>query len=76
MDDAEKYLLRQAIAAAIDHPSVYMGGPSQGAVRKAINILNHITQNYSISTANEQLDAAAVGVRSWRKSPWDSPERI
>ena len=76
MDDAEKYLLRQAVASAIDHPSVYMGGPSASAVRKAISIVNHITRMYSISTADDELRADAERVRSWRTSPWDSPERI
>lgn len=75
MDDAEKYLLRQAIAAAIDHPSVYMGGPSPNSVRKAIKIVEMLTDEYDIKPKPERLAADAERVRSWRTSPWDSLER-
>ena len=73
MDDAEKYMLRQAIASTLDMPSVYMGGPSQQSVRRAIKIVEFITQNYKIEPTTE---SGAAHVRTWRKSPWDSLERI
>lgn len=73
MDDAELYILRQSIASMLDHPSVYMGGPSQQAIRKAIKIVEFLSQNYKIEPTTED-DAAHV--RTWRKSPWDSLERV
>lgn len=71
MDDAEKYVLRQAIASAIDYPSVYMGGPSRGAVQKAIRIVKAMSSEYDIKPRS---DDAAARVRAWRTSPWDSLE--
>lgn len=75
MTDAEKYLLRQMIASALDHPSVYMGGPSPQSVRKAILIVEHILVNYSIAPFKDRK-LEAKQVETWRKSPWDSLERI
>ena len=40
LDDADKYVLRQRIASRLDHPSVYMGGPSPTSLRKAGHILD------------------------------------
>lgn len=68
MDDAEKYLLRQRIAAILDHPSVYMGGPSQQSIRKAIKIIEALD--------DEPMPEEVERVKSWRKSPWNSLERI
>lgn len=75
MDDAEKYLLRQQIASALDYPSVYMGGPSQGSVRRAVKIVEHLLDEWNIEP-KETVKADAEHVRSWRKSAWDSNERI
>jgi len=68
MDDAAKYLLRQRIASIIDFPSVYMGGPSAQSVRKAIKIIEALS---SAPTPDE-----IEQVKTWRKSSWDSLERI
>ena len=75
MDDAEKYALRQEIAASLDHPSVFMGGPSHGSVKKAIDIIRLIEQSLDVSP-KERLSVTADQVRTWRKSSWDSFERI
>lgn len=68
MDDAAKYLLRQRIAAIIDFPNVYMGGPSQQSVRKAIKIIEELEN----APAPDEIER----VKTWRKSSWDSLERI
>lgn len=39
MDDTERALVQRTIASIIDHPSVYMGGPSPNAMRKAERII-------------------------------------
>lgn len=68
MDDARKYILRQRIASILDHPSVYMGGPSRGSLQKAIKIIEAL--------ADEITYAEVEQVKSWRKSPWNSLERV
>lgn len=74
MDDADKYLLRQTIASMIDHPSVYMGGPSRSSTQKAIKIVEEILNGYSIAPFKDRK-LQAKQVKTWRKSPWDSLER-
>ena len=80
MDDADKYVMRQQIAAILDHPSVYMGGPSQQSIRKAIRIVEILLKEYEIQPRKEAAESAAsvaaANVRTWRKSPWDSLERV
>ncbi len=74
MTDADKYILRQLIAADIDHPSVFVGGPSSDSVRKAIRIVAAILSNYDVTPrAPAAMDAERV--RSWRTSAWDSLDR-
>lgn len=68
MDDAAKYLLRQRIASILDFPSVYMGGPSQQSVLKAIKII--------IAMEEAPTPGEIEQVKTWRKSPWNSTERI
>ena len=75
MDDANKYVLRQQIASLLDHPSVYMGGPSNGALRKAIAIVQLLVSEYDVEPGIKP-EADALTVRTWRKSSWDSLERI
>lgn len=75
MDEADKYLLRNAIAERLDHPSVYMGGPSHGSIRRAVAIVNTLLDEYDI-TPKVDAKRTAEMVRAWRKSPWDSAERI
>lgn len=76
MDDAAKYVLRQRIASCLDHPSVYMGGPSSGSVRKAITIMKMLFDDYDIAGPSAADKNSADQVRTWRKSAWDSLERI
>lgn len=40
--DPSRYVLH-SIAAMIDHPSLYMGGPSRGAIKKAEEIWRFVT---------------------------------
>lgn len=75
MDDADKYILRQAIAAQLDYPSVYMGGPSRQSVQKAIRIVENLLAEYDV-TPGAQPTADATQVREWRKSDWKSFERV
>jgi len=42
LSDTERLLVQRSIASAIDHPSIYMGGPSKGAMQKAIAIVEHL----------------------------------
>lgn len=76
MDDAAKYVLRQAIASALDYPSVYMGGPSHQSVRKAIKIVELLTREYDIAPKVGEMTDDAMLVRTWRHSAWDSLDRI
>ena len=74
LDDADKYVLREHIAAMLDHPSVYMGGPSRGSVLRAIRIVKNL-DGYNIEPG-ERAKADAERVRTWRLSPWDSLDRV
>ena len=65
MDSADKYLLAQHIAGILDHPSVYMGGPSDNSVRRAIRIVDMLVANYSVVPGERQRKDAAR-VREWR----------
>jgi hypothetical protein len=76
LDDADLYVLRQRIASRLDHPSIYMGGPSSNSVRKAIDIIRMLQDDYGIQSGSASDKADADRVRTWRKSPWDSLERI
>lgn len=76
LDDADKYVLRQRIASRLDHPSVYMGGPSRQSILKAIDIIRMIEDDYGFMTGGAKDKTDADRVRTWRKSPWDSLERI
>jgi len=74
VDDAERYLLRQQIASILDHPSVFMGGPSPQSVRKAIRIIQAMTDAFELFP-REKLLPDIERVKSWRTSPWDSLDR-
>lgn len=74
MDDAERYLLRQKIASILDHPNVYMGGPSPQSIKKAISIIQVMTDDFEIFPRDALLPDVER-VRSWRRSPWDSLDR-
>lgn len=64
MDYADKYIMRQGIASALDHPSVYMGGPSMQARRKAERIIALLLADYDI-TPKERPQNDAVTARTW-----------
>lgn len=72
MDDAQRYAVRQHIAAMIDYPSVYMGGPSTGAVRTAVRIIKMLEAE-GVLVSSARIESDAVQVRTWRTAPWDDP---
>ena len=77
MNDAARYLLRQMIAECLDHPNVYMGRPSNGSIRKAIDIIRMLEREWQIEVDPTEAVAADIErVQSWRKAAWDSLERI
>lgn len=73
-EDAMKYSMRQTIASLIDHPSVYMGGPSTGSIRKAIQIINALEDGIEFKP-KEEMHKDIELIKSWRTSAWDSLER-
>lgn len=67
----QKFILRQDIASMLDHPSVYMGGPSWGSKQKAIKIINHLEKNYNIDSIEDDSKCIEL-VKSWRNNvSWD-----
>ena len=41
----ERLLVQRVIASCIDHPSVYMGGPSRNSMRKAETIVEYLERS-------------------------------
>ncbi len=41
----EREYVRRIIASMLDHPSVYMGGPSQGNLRRAGQIMDELERS-------------------------------
>lgn len=74
MIDSARYLLRQRIAALIDYPSVWAGGPSRRATQLAIKIIEAMDDDFEVSPKSSLLDDMAR-VEEWRTSPWNSLER-
>lgn len=70
MQNEEKYILRQNIASILDHPSVYMGGPSIQSIRKAIKIVEYLDRECSIEAGNKIQESVEI-VKTWRTDPWD-----
>lgn len=58
MDASERLLVQRQIASQIDYPSVYMGGPSHGAMKKAERIVASLE-------AAHRLRATICGHGSW-----------
>jgi len=58
MDAAERLLVQRRIAAQIDYPSVYMGGPSPRAMKIAEKIIVGLEKAYRIR-------ATTCGHGSW-----------
>jgi hypothetical protein len=54
----KREILKREIASMLDHPSVFMGGPSQQNQRRADRIIQHLENQYGFSVAiraaNEQ----------------------
>lgn len=42
---SEEDLIQHVIASILDHPSVYMGGPSQNSLRKADRIVKFLVES-------------------------------
>jgi len=53
---------------------VYMGGPSPQSIKKAISIIQVMTDDFEIFPRDALLPDVER-VRSWRRSPWDSLDR-
>jgi hypothetical protein len=45
----KREILKREIASMLDHPSVFMGGPSQQNQRKADRIIQHLEREYGFS---------------------------
>lgn len=74
MSDEDKYILSRRIASILDHPSVYMGGPSPGNIRKGIKIVEHMLDLYDLRIKDlKHAEADREIVKSWRKLPWTDP---
>ena len=48
MDESERLIVQRTIAAQIDYPSVYMGGPSPRAMKIANSIINYLEKSLRI----------------------------
>ena len=45
MSPEERLIVQRRIASILDYPSLYMGGPSHGSMRKADNIIKELEQS-------------------------------
>jgi hypothetical protein len=69
MTDSE--ILRREIASMLDHPSVFMGGPSQQNMRLAERIIRHLESGHIAACEvkramdNERVEAAAKALGEW-----------
>lgn len=52
MSDAERLLVQRQIAAQIDYPSVYMGGPSPRAMKLAERIMQGLEEGFRLRPTN------------------------
>ena len=59
MDESERLTVQRGIASLIDYPSVYMGGPSQRALKLADKILSDLE-------AAGRLKSAECNHRAWK----------
>lgn len=76
MTDHDRFALRLVIAGLLDFPSVYMGGPSHASMSKAIGIIRMLEDSYHIEPTGAEMIELAESISTWRKSPWDGPDRI
>lgn len=61
MDEAERLLVQRGNAAIIDHPSLYMGGPSRNSMRKANSVIDALL-------AAKRLVSTTCDHQAWVKS--------
>ena len=59
MDETEKLLVQRQIASIIDSPSVYMGGPSHNAMKKAERIIK-------VLEAGKRLKSTECDHSAWK----------
>lgn len=52
MSETERRLVQCQIASQIDSPSVYMGGPSPGAMKKAERIMQTLEAGFRLRPTN------------------------
>ena len=52
MTDDERRLVQRQIAGIIDHPSIYMGGPSVNSMRKAGSIIEALEDAERLVASN------------------------
>jgi len=64
IDYAALWLLETVIACGIDHPSVYMGGPSANSRKKAKLIVGSIIEDFDLSPTEEGQNRIAT-VKTW-----------
>ena len=67
----------QTIAAMLDHPSVYMGGPSQRNMRRAEQIIAAVAPIIAAQERERAIIAAASALDAYGK--WNgeiTPERL
>lgn len=58
MDGDERRIVQRRIASILDHPSVYMGGPSPNSMRKADMIIASLESSH-------RLHATKCGHATW-----------
>jgi len=59
--ESEYLIIKRGIAAIIDHPSVYMGGPSHNSMRKAASIIEALERS-------KRLVSTTCDHRAWADS--------
>jgi hypothetical protein len=50
----DREILQREIASILDHPSVYMGGPSPHHMRTADRIINHLEKRKLVDLSQQQ----------------------
>jgi hypothetical protein len=66
VDYADEYIMQQTIAGMLDHPSVFMGGPSAQSILKAKLIVSLLLQGYDVKPRDEAQRYAETA-RTWLK---------
>lgn len=61
----EREYVRRVIAVILDHPSVYMGGPSQGNLRRAGQVIDELERSGRLvptTCTHDEYDGGAHGI--------------